>query len=128
MRIIMRGMLVSALSALPFAASAINNNGQWDNVAPNIRSWFKGVRSPQGVPCCDISDGHRTDNDYRADGYWIPIPELPASKENWMRVPPEAVVYNAGNPTGDAVVWWVPQRSAEKTVIYIRCFVPGGGA
>ena len=34
------------------------------------------------------------------------------------------VVYNAGNPVGEAVVWYVQQGSNN---YYIRCFVPGGG-
>jgi hypothetical protein len=36
------------------------DNGQYENVPADIRAWFKGVMSPNGVPCCDISDGHRT--------------------------------------------------------------------
>ncbi len=42
----------------------------------------------------------------------------------WREVPPEAVVYNAGNPVGEAVVWYVQQGP---NIYYIRCFVPGGG-
>jgi hypothetical protein len=96
--------------------------GEFDGVPDNVRSWFKGVRSPHGVPCCDISDGHRTQWDIRAAHYWIPAPE--GKPGEWMEVPAESVVYNAGNPTGDAVVWWVRQGPNS---IYIRCFVPGGG-
>ena len=72
MRIIMRGALIAALSSLPQAASAFDN-GQYNDVPDHIRSWFKSVRSPHGVPCCDISDGHRTAYDIRSDGYWVPI-------------------------------------------------------
>lgn len=93
-------------------------SGEFDNIAPEIRSWFKSVRSPHGVPCCDIADGHRTDYDIRGDRYWVPI------EGEMQEVPPEAVVYNAGNPYGQAVVWWERQAPG---AIYIRCFVPGGG-
>ena len=117
MRIITRGLFVAALSSLPFAAVAIDN-GQYNNVPDNIRSWFKNVRSPHGVPCCDIADGHRTEYDMRTDGYWVPI------EGAWQPVPPEAIVYNAGNPVGEAVVWYVQQGANS---YYIRCFVPGGG-
>jgi hypothetical protein len=41
-----------------------------------------------------------------------------------MAVPEKAVVYGAGNPVGEAVVWWAYHPG--KT-IFIRCFVPGGG-
>lgn len=83
-----------------------------------VRSWFKSVRSPHDVPCCDISDGHRTAYDIRSDGYWVPI------EGEWRQVPPDAIVYNAGNPVGEAVVWYVRQGV---NTFYIRCFVPGGG-
>lgn len=117
MRIIVRGMIIAALSTISFTAAAFDN-GQYSNVPDNIRSWFKGVRSPHGVPCCDIADGHRTSYDIRSDGYWVPI------EGEWRHVPPEAIVYNAGNPVGEAVVWWVYQGG---TSVYIRCFVPGSG-
>jgi hypothetical protein len=51
-------------------------------------------------------------------GYWVPI------ENEWRPVPADAVVHNAGNPVGEAVVWYV--RQGENT-FYIRCFVPGGG-
>ncbi len=91
---------------------------QFENVPPHVRQWFKSVKSKMGVPCCDIADGHRTDFDIKGEHYWVPI------DGNWMQVPPEAVVHNSGNPTGDAVVWYTkfPQSG-----VHIRCFVPGGG-
>jgi hypothetical protein len=94
------------------------DNGQYGDVPDNVRTWFKSVRSPHGVPCCDIADGHRTSYDIRADGYWVPI------EGEWRHVPEDAVVNNAGNPVGEAVVWYVNQGAGS---IYIRCFVPGGG-
>ena len=98
--------------------SLVRDNGQFGDVPPEIRAWFKSVKSHTGVPCCDIADGHRTDYDMREGRYWVPI------NSKWMMVPPEAVVDDAGNPTGDAVVWY----SESGSNVYIRCFVPGGGA
>jgi hypothetical protein len=95
-----------------------HDNGQFDNVSPTVRAWFRDVRSPSGVPCCDIADGHRTDFQMRKNQYWVPI------NGTWMPVPPEAVVNNAGNPVGDAVVWY----SIYGGRVMIRCFVPGNGA
>jgi hypothetical protein len=94
------------------------DNGQFANVPPDIRAWFKSVRSKNGIPCCDIADGHRTDFDMREGKYWVPI------NGTWIQVPDHAVVDNYGNPTGDAVVWYTEFRDT----VYIRCFVPGGGA
>src|SRR5882672_3888910 len=90
------------------------------DVPDHIRSWFKGVRSPNGVPCCNIADGHRTTWEKRPgdERYWVPI------AGEWRPVPPEVVVLNAGNPVGEAVVWYVQQG---ENVYHIRCFVPGGG-
>jgi hypothetical protein len=113
-----RALFVAALSSLSFGAAAFDN-GQYNDVPANIRSWFKSVRSPHGIPCCDISDGHRTT--WRGDkngGYEVPI------EGEWRPVPAEAIVYNAGNPTGEAVVWYERQ---DANTYYIRCFVPGGG-
>jgi hypothetical protein len=113
----LRGLFIASLAAVPIAAQAFDN-GQYEGVDPNVRSWFKSVRSPHGVPCCDIADGHRTSYDMRPDGYYVPI------EGQWRPVPPEAIVYNAGNPVGEAVVWYVRQGPDS---VYIRCFVPGGG-
>jgi len=38
------------------------------------------------VPCCDISDGHRTDYDVRDGAYWVPI------EGQWMAVPERAII------------------------------------
>ena len=102
-----------AMTALTRAAFAFDN-GQYDHVPPDIRAWFKSVIAPNGVPCCDISDGHRTDYDVRAGSYWVPI------EGQWMEVPERAIIRDRGNPVGQAVVWYVHHRGA----IIISCFVP----
>jgi len=38
----------------------------------------------------------------------------------WWQVPEKAIIRNAGNPLGEAVVWYVNLRGN----IEIRCFVP----
>jgi hypothetical protein len=107
------------LAVLAIATPALaHDNGQFANVSPSVRAWFKSVKSQHGVPCCDIADGHRTDYDMRKNQYWVPI------NGNWMPVPPDAVLNDAGNPVGDAVVWY----SIYGDHVVIRCFVPGSGA
>ena len=110
------GLLVPLVS-LACGAHA-TDQGQFENVPDNVRSWFKSVKSPKGVPCCDISDGHRTDYDMRDSSYWVPI------EGEWRQVPDGAVIRDAGNPVGEAIVWYVHHRGS----IVISCFVPGGGA
>jgi hypothetical protein len=112
-----RLIIIAVMTALGSAAHAFDR-GQYENVPADIRAWFKGVVSPSGVPCCDISDGHRTAYDLRKGAYWVPIDGL------WWEVPERAVVRDRGNPVGDAVVWYVNQRGS----IVINCFVPADAA
>jgi hypothetical protein len=91
-------VLLACLSALGNAAIAFDN-GQYENVPPDIRAWFKSVMAPNGVPCCDISDGHKTEYDFRDGVYWVPI------EGRWMAVPERAIIRDRGNPVGEAVVW-----------------------
>ncbi len=106
------------LRALLLVIGALNFVSGTALAVDRIRAWFKGVHSPAGVPCCDISDGHRTEYDVRAGAYWVPINGL------WWQVPEKAIVRNAGNPLGEAVVWYVSLRGN----IEIRCFVPADAA
>lgn len=96
------------------------DNGQYGDVPESIRSWYKGVKAKSGVPCCDIADGHKTAFRVDAEGRY----EVPIDGE-WRSVPPEAVIYDAGNPEDMAIVWYVRQGVS---TYYIRCFVPVGGA
>jgi len=105
--------LMTGAAALASAASAFDN-GQYNDVPADIRAWFKSVMAPNGVPCCDISDGHRTEYDVREGIYWVPI------EGQWMAVPERAIIRDRGNPVGQAVVWYVHHRGA----IIISCFVP----
>jgi hypothetical protein len=112
-------IVLSLVLAGTLSAASLDR-GEFGDVPDNVRSWFKSVRSPHGVPCCDIADGHRTTWDKHPgdERYWVPI------EGEWRPVPNEAVVHNAGNPVGEAVVWYVWQAGP---TLYIRCFVPGGG-
>jgi hypothetical protein len=111
-RLILALCLIST-SALGF------DNGQYENVDPKIRNWFKSVRSPYGIPCCDISDGHFTmwrRSEKEGFQYEVPI------EGEWHVVPPEAVITGTNNPTGETVVWYVKRSD---NTLHIRCFVPG---
>jgi hypothetical protein len=112
MRTFAQIILLASLSVLTSAALAFDN-GQFENVPPDIRAWFKSVMAPNGVPCCDISDGHRKYN-FREGSYWVPI------EGQWMAVPAHAIIRDRGNPVGEAVVWYVHHRGS----IIISCFVP----
>lgn len=63
-----------AITALLLCTPALaHDDGQFGNVPPNVRAWFKGVKSPNRMPCCDIADGHPTEYDMRENKYWVPI-------------------------------------------------------
>ena len=109
--------IVSTLLLCASGARAVDR-GQFADVPEDIRAWFKSVVSPSGVPCCDISDGHRTSYEVRRDGYWVPIDGL------WWQVPARAVIRDRRNPVGEAVVWYVRLHGA----IVINCFVPADAA
>jgi hypothetical protein len=112
-------VMIALLATIVCAGGArAVDGGQFTDVPDDVRAWFKSVVSPSGVPCCDISDGHRTAYDIRDGVYWVPI------EGTWTEVPPRAVIRDRGNPVGEAVVWYVRHRGA----IIISCFVPANEA
>jgi hypothetical protein len=98
--------------------------GEWESYRLNETqmNWFRSVRSKQGVPCCDISDGHPTEMQRREDGIYIPDPLHVGGP--WLLVPKEAMTTPGGNPVGVATVWYVIQIKQDDRYIHIRCFVP----
>jgi len=114
--------LVMLLCLLPAEARWAQVAQEWEPYRLNEgqRAWFKSIRAPSGVPCCDISDGHPTEMQRRVDGIYIPDPIHLGEPRQWIKVPDEAVVKGAANPVGVATVWYVPQGS---DTVYIRCFV-----
>lgn len=107
-------LVVLIVSALSSSAALAVDRGQFSDVPDDIRNWFKSVISPSGVPCCDISDGHRTIYEVRGGHYFVPIDGL------WWQVPDRAIVRDRGNPVGEAVVWYVHLNGN----VVINCFVP----
>ena len=58
----------------------------------------------------------------------VPIAD-DAAAVDWITVPPEAAIYNAGNPVGEAIVWYRDYRPRVDGLerYFIRCFLPGDG-
>ena len=108
-----RFVLTMLLLAIAAPAKAVDR-GQYKDVPEHIKKWFKGVQNATGSYCCDISDGHRTEYDIREGQYWVPIGGV------WWQVPDKAIIRDAGNPLGEAVVWYVDLLGR----IEITCFVP----
>jgi hypothetical protein len=97
--------------------------GEWESYRLNEgqMNWFRSVRSKQGVPCCDISDGHPTMMERREDGIYIPDPLYISGP--WLLVPKEAMTVPPNNPIGVATVWYVIYIDQNGRQIHIRCFV-----
>jgi hypothetical protein len=120
---------VCGLAAVVAALDLTGHAGAMDreelkDVPPQIRQWFEAQKSPSGKPCCSYADGHRTNFEIRGDSYWVPINGV------WMSVPPEAVIFDQGNPFAEAVVWYSPVILDRKWTggWKIICFVPGSAA
>src|SRR5439155_1556991 len=76
------------------SAHAIDR-GQFNDVPDDIRAWFKRNIRRNGVPCCEISDAHRTEYDVRNGAYRGPIDGA------WTGVPPRAVIRDPRSPVPD---------------------------
>ena len=73
--------------------------------------WFEHLHQPgSGLPCCDISDCRQTESRIVGSHYEALV------EGKWIAVPPETVVDQSDNPTGHAVVCWLPWSG-------ILCFV-----
>jgi hypothetical protein len=78
---------------------------------PSLAPWFQSLRQPgTGVSCCSIADCRQTDYRTNGDAYEALI------DGEWLVVPSEKVLHRVDNPTGRAVVCYLPGRG-------IMCFV-----
>jgi hypothetical protein len=108
-------MFVSLFSQL-FA----RDNGQWNDIDPKVRQWFREQKSPKTSGyCCNESDGTYAEEEIRDGHYWTRFEE---SNGNWIPVPDEVVIRDP-NRNGAPVAWWY----FEKGILQIRCYAPGGG-
>jgi len=107
------------LSFIAFAATALA--APPENADPTLAPWFQSLKVPgTHESCCSIADCRITDYKQSKDGYEVLIDArfdlFPEQKPGWMAVPPERVLEQTDNPTGRAVVCYVPSRG-------ILCFV-----
>jgi hypothetical protein len=85
-------------------------------VLPNNEAWFK---QPKIRACCAEADGYAVFEYKLTNGaYFVPHPET----GEIIQIPPEALVYDSGNPTGYAWIWFYPDGKK------VRCFVPNTDA
>jgi hypothetical protein len=112
--------------------------GQYAQVDPQIREWFRTRKSPSGKLCCSEADGTGVEEQIEGNHYKIrfamphgaDMPGATPSNDGrkitpWITVPEEAVI-NEPAPIGP-VAWYVLYYGTNGQVvnILIRCFVPG---
>jgi hypothetical protein len=115
--------VLCACAALVLCASlsrtSARDNGQWQNVDPKVRQWFREQKSPKtGAICCNESDGTYAEEEIRDGHYWTRFEQ---SNGNWILVPDEVVIHDT-NRNGAPVVWWFYESGS----LRIRCYAPGG--
>ena len=82
-----------------------------ENADPALAPWFQSLRQPgTGVSCCSLADCRIAD--YRTDGNGYEA----FVDDKWLAVPPDRVLQHTDNPTGRAIVCYMPGRG-------ILCFV-----
>jgi hypothetical protein len=111
-------------------------SGQYAQVDPAIRQWFRDQKSPRtGIPCCSEADGAYAEEDirdghYRARFTWRSCyaRECHDLDSGWMDVPDDVVIHDP-NRRGAPVVWWFRGSSTDPThpAVGIRCYAPGSG-
>ena len=95
---------VSLIGAIASAAPPPNADG---TLAP----WFQSLRQPgTGISCCSMADCRATEYRTNASGYEAFI------EDRWLAVPADRVLDHTENPTGRAIVCYMPGRG-------ILCFV-----
>lgn len=78
---------------------------------PALKHWFEDLRQPgTGTPCCSVADCRSVEYRIRDGQYEVEILGL------WLPVPPERILERGDNPTGHAVVCWLPTAG-------VMCFV-----
>jgi hypothetical protein len=81
-----------------------------ENADPALAPWFQSLQAPNGSSCCSIADCRMTDYRTNKSGYEALI------EGRWMTVPRDRVLDRVSNPTGRAVVCYLPGMG-------ILCFV-----
>ena len=113
-----RLVFLAVLFAVLAPPTMARDNGQWQNVKPEIREWIRGLKNKAGHGCCDEADGFGAEElewNARSGTYSVVI------EGKRHVVPPEAVLTEP-NRIGRAMVWYVKDEAG---AVIIRCFIAG---
>lgn len=122
-------IMAAAIALLTMPANAREQYpGQYAQVDPSVRQWFRNQISPKtGANCCSEADGSYAEEEIRGIHYWVQFTAKSYDGKSdvvseWMQVPDDVVIHDP-NRNGAPVVWW----HYLDFVLKIRCYAPGGG-
>lgn len=106
-----RSLGAAAIAALLLGFTMLARAAPPETADPTLSQWFRSLRQPgTGISCCSMADCRTTDYRIVAEGYEALIDGV------WLSVPAERVLDHIDNPTGRAVVCYLPSKG-------IMCFV-----
>jgi hypothetical protein len=96
-----------------------------------LDSWYANLKKPTGFQCCSRTDCHTTEAELRGGDWWARLgirrPDGDWDLMNWVKVPPQAVLQQHDNPTGEAVIChslnWAGNDFTPSGIM-VWCFVP----
>ena len=113
-RVALAAFIVAALVTIALA----RDDGRY--AQSPLKPWFNSLQSPEtGMLCCSEADCKRTEATIVGDRYRAALPN-----GQWVDVPPQIVITNRGNPTGEPILCAMPYQDG---TYQLRCFVPGAG-
>jgi hypothetical protein len=108
-----------------------HDSGQWEETTPAMREWYRSLRMPDSpsISCCGEADAYFAEARVRDGKTYAVIvddrpdeprhrPHVPVGTE--IEIPNHKLKYDAGNPTGHAVIFLGTGRG-------VYCFVQGTG-
>src|SRR3954465_2717344 len=99
----MRTQIAASLLVLLFGSAAMARwSPAYENMPPEIKSWFKQQHNSQGQWCCDESDGHPFYGDYTINSDGSVSVEFDGSQH----LIPTELVPKGKTPTGHPPAWY----------------------
>ena len=108
---------ISTVQALPPAPGSQDAK----DLAP-YSDYLRGLKSPVGGLCCDLSDCRLTEAKI-VGGHWqvyVKKEQFEYGKNEWIDVPEDKILRKTDNPTGLPILCWSPYAG-------VLCFVAPSG-
>lgn len=127
--LIVMGAILIFMYSITF--SIARDRGQWDNVDPELKLWFHGLKQPDNpnVSCCGEADSYYCDEHAKGDQVYCIINDdrdntelmrQPVPNGTVIQIPPNKINRD-GNMAGRAIVFLSYSGSP-------YCFIGAGGA